>query len=577
MDLHTETYTFQKLLVLKKKYIVPRYQREFSWGKAEIDEMYQDIIKRLKYSEEKQSLINTEYFFGNILLQGDLAGSTKELYIIDGQQRLTAITIFLSVLSKKFSDAGETELKKAIWNYIIAKDDDGNDFAVFSNSTPYPFFQYKVQCFNVEEKDPATDEEDRIESAYNYFDKKLSKRTLCSDIKTLYGKDLGYVDILKLLRDQLLQSFVICSWTTDSKYANLIFEIMNAKGKELETIDLIKNDLFDNLSEQDPVDFARDEWKKIHENLSDENVRLPFSTFFRHFWSSQYGKTTGRKLWDNYRKNIKTKEDCKNFILKLDSFSKLYFKIVNSHIANFKNRKELQYIVDGLHFINDDLNVDMPRLFLLNVYDKYNNSLITSNQFGAIVKFISRFHFVYNGVCSLRTNKLDSTYCAKSVELKDSDTKEKCLTVLNSFKADMIKYLPDKDTYISQLRKLKYSSSQKLSSNPLCRFFLNEIENIVSKEKNNKINSSIEHTLGEDENNVDSLCLDKLMLVEMNINNSLPKIPLKDKVEYYKKSSYASVVNLLSYFEKAKSSEELIMSFDEWFVSNANLFYDSIN
>lgn len=250
MEFHAEPCTFKELLNKNKKYVVPRYQRTFSWGKREIDEMYRDIIGRLTIKDGK--LANTEYFFGNILLQGDMVGSNKEVFVIDGQQRLTAIAIFLSSLAQKFEDENQKELKEGVWKYVVKKDDDGNQMAIFENETPAPFFQYSIQMNGIP-CGPVTDEEINIDSAHKYFLKKLSRKTLVSDIYAIYKlSDYDYIEALKTLRDQLLQSYIIYSWTIDKNYANLIFEIMNAKGKELATIDLIKNSIFDLVSETEP-------------------------------------------------------------------------------------------------------------------------------------------------------------------------------------------------------------------------------------------------------------------------------------------------------------------------------------
>ena len=216
MDLHTETYTFQKLLLTKKTYVVPRYQREFSWGKQEIEELYYDVFKRLICDKESGSIKNSEYFFGNILLQGDMVGPNKDMFIIDGQQRLTAITIFLSTIAHMFSIEGQEELRNAVWQYIISKDDDGKQIAILRNSTPYPYFQYKIQSIGME-INPSSEEEDRIEYASNYFKRKLKKNSLEKEFRDFYKLDGDYINILKAMRDQLLQSYVICSWTSDTK------------------------------------------------------------------------------------------------------------------------------------------------------------------------------------------------------------------------------------------------------------------------------------------------------------------------------------------------------------------------
>ena len=575
MDLHTETYTFQKLLINKKTYVVPRYQREFSWGKPEIEEFYYDVFNRLVYDKDTSVIKNTEYFFGNILLEGDMVGSNKELFIIDGQQRLTALTIFLSTIARMFSDEGEQGLKDAVWQYIISQDDDGEPIAVIRNSTPYPFFQYKIQSLGMEVK-PSSEEEDRINYANNYFEKKLNKKALTKDFKDYYNADSSYIDILKALRDQILQSYVICSWTSDKKYANLVFEIMNAKGKELETIDLVKNTLFEKLNDEIPADFAREEWKIIHDNLVVDGSTVPLSTFYRHFWYSQYGNGNSKKIWRATRKMLSTKEKCKEFLLKMDNYSKAYKKIISPSLSDFGNRKELRYIVIALNTISKELCVDMPRILLLSAFEKYSNELITTNEFGSLVKFIERFHFIYNGLFSLRTNRLAAIYCDYSKMLNDAMNKKECISVINGFKTKLRNTLPNEQDFINKVKELTYTRNDYSQKNILSKRYLNEVENILSNRKNDKEDSSVEHMLNEDEKSIKTLRIDRLMLLEQDINNSIPKVPLFSKLPYYKQSKYA-IPNQISDILSTVDVNQLDEKLDILFKENAAKFYKSIN
>ena len=576
MDLHTETYTFQKLLLTKKTYVVPRYQREFSWGKQEIEELFYDVFKRLSFDNDSGTIKNTEYFFGNILLQGDMVGSNKEMFIIDGQQRLTAITIFLSTIAEMFASEGEKDLRNAVWQYVMSKDDDGRQMAILRNSTPYPFFQYKIQSVGMEVSPSSEEEEDRIEFASNYFKRKLNKKALLKEFKTHYKGDAEYISILKAIRDQLLQSYVICSWTSDTKYANLVFEIMNAKGKELETIDLVKNLLFEKLNTEDPADFAREEWKNIHNNLLIDNSSVPLSTFFRHFWYSIYGYGNSKKMWRESKKMLSSKEKCEEFILRMEKYSEAYKIVISPSLNDFGNRKELRYIVSALNIISKELCIDMPRVILLSAIEKHKEDLISTNEFGSLVKFIERFHSIYNGIFSMRTNKLTSTYCEQSKALSEATTKEQCVEIINAFKKNLRKALPSEDEYLSKIKELTYNKNEYTSKNVLSKNILNDIENIVSGNKNNKENSSVEHLLNEGSDCLETQKLNRLMVLEQEINNSIPKISLVEKLPYYEKSNYAvpkQIVGILSNTTK----EDLNQALDEWFKENALKYYRSIN
>lgn len=125
-----------------KKYQIPRYQREYSWEKEQLEDFYSDIISNIR--EENGSYSTQEYFFGTVMLVGNMDKPNIPIEIIDGQQRITTITIFLSVLSNVLYNYDD-KLSTLLWKYIIAQDNDGNFYNVLENESASPYFQKKIQ------------------------------------------------------------------------------------------------------------------------------------------------------------------------------------------------------------------------------------------------------------------------------------------------------------------------------------------------------------------------------------------------------------------------------------------------
>lgn len=97
MDLESKLITIENFFKTNK-FKIPRYQREYSWEKQQLEDFYKDIVSHIKYDGEHY--FYQEYFFGTVILYGGVVNNTTEyLEIIDGQQRITTITIFLSALS----------------------------------------------------------------------------------------------------------------------------------------------------------------------------------------------------------------------------------------------------------------------------------------------------------------------------------------------------------------------------------------------------------------------------------------------------------------------------------------------
>ena len=121
----------------KGKYIIPEYQREYDWTEENITEFINDINE----IEEKD-----RYFIGHIVLEGDFNGN--EFKVIDGQQRITTITILLCVIRDLFVEKGFQNLADGLnENYIFSKDRDNNKFVVLENKMPYPLLHKYVQNY----------------------------------------------------------------------------------------------------------------------------------------------------------------------------------------------------------------------------------------------------------------------------------------------------------------------------------------------------------------------------------------------------------------------------------------------
>src|SRR5690606_10622235 len=114
MELHAYTRTISELLSVNKKYVVPRFQREYSWVKEQINELWIDTLSNIKYDEETGAYSWDEYFIGSLVLIGD--DTDNSMQIVDGQQRLTTLTILPSVLCQRFVEIGKQPLAQALYD-----------------------------------------------------------------------------------------------------------------------------------------------------------------------------------------------------------------------------------------------------------------------------------------------------------------------------------------------------------------------------------------------------------------------------------------------------------------------------
>lgn len=560
MNFKFNTKTFRSLLGENlNKLVIPRYQRDYSWEESQVSEFLTDL--------ETNSIDGKPYFFGTSLLSGNIEGTKGELEVIDGQQRITTATILLSTIGKLFKEYGEISLANNIWEYIIKTTDDNEKITLLQNNTTDDFFKEYVQDLDKtlnevwEVRDQLADEEvSRIYSAISTCYKHLNNK---------YDIQSEQINYLKKIRDSLLNSLIVCISTNDKENANLIFEILNSKGKGLEEVDLIKNALFKEINRTQPKDYATSQWRKIKSNLSDRK-KIELSTFYDHFWASQNVKEKGKDLYEQFNKKIK-KENYNEFLDKLVIYSEYYKQISSPDIKDkpFGNNKQNEYKIERLKALTS-FNTKQPRIYLLSIFNGLDNKKISPKDFDKVIKFLSRFHFIYNVVCSEKSNALGK-YAVLSRKIHEAKSKEETNKLISDHISELTRLLPPKDKFIENFGKLTFSKKKNSPDTYHTRYAIYEIERILSGKENCSNNSSIEHIIPEAIDNDISIRIGNLVLLEEDLNKECDIKTLDKKIKIYKKSNFESVKKFLNNYSTDGFDKSKIKERADYL---ANIFYD---
>jgi len=284
------------------RYVVPEYQRNFEWHKEHAEEFFEDISAGSVY-------------FGTLVFDTSKRQKEKETIIVDGQQRLTTIFIFLAACRLRAHQIHSTGQTSAIQSKLSFIDDTTGDSGtpkleaspsineIFSQTIVNGIWDGKTFNFTHKKRQIA-----KIKPIYSYFVDKLSK----------FNKE-EIKDILEKLYDS---SFVVIE-IEDTQEAFDIFERTNARGMELNAADLLKNYLFarqasDNLSQ---------DWESIIENSSSNILRM-----IKYYYVSNYGYTPKKRLFKDLKKHgeiIDSKEfliEYKENTFSLDRFNQYHDK-----------------------------------------------------------------------------------------------------------------------------------------------------------------------------------------------------------------------------------------------------------
>lgn len=558
MNIKPYDKTVRDLLGSKRQFVIPRFQREYSWDKKNYQEFLEDMLGNLIIKDGRIS--SSQYFLGTMLFIGNFAeGTEQEIQVVDGQQRLTTITILFSAMSDIFLTLGEQTLSRQLFAYIMTEDDDGNEVRILKSKTSYPFFSYFIQ--DKEKKmspDATTEEEHCIKETYEYFRAQLTEAKLKSMLKRKHGSEiveaLSEIDVLKALRDQVLNSTFISISTTDREQANKIFEILNAKGKRLAYIDLIKNKIFEVLNKVEPADFAEETWKNIKETLSFGKESVGLATFYQHFWSSKYKKVSSNKLYEAFNSTIKKSEtEYTEFIKELLKNAKIYMQIVNPKREDYNNRKEYFGIVQSLSCINNYFNVVQVRIALLALFDTKQRGIVDFTMLRDTLSCLENFHFAYNAILANRTNRLEKIYSSFAIALRKSQTKAEAKCVIrDKLVAPLDELFPTFDSFSEKFVALSFTKKDKVS-NVKTKYAINKLNSLYSNNEVFANDGTIEHIIPEKEQG-NTLHIGNLILLEDNLNVEAGHENYANKCAVYAKSNYIWVKNFVAQHEQWDSS-----------------------
>lgn len=547
MDMQPNDISVKLLLNSGSQFSIPRFQRDYSWDKKNYQEFIDDMINCLII--ENNELKTQSYFLGTMLFIGDFIDKNKVdkyIHVVDGQQRLTTITILFSALSDRFRKINENVLSEQLFKYIIDKNDDGKDYKVLDSKTHYPYFSYFIQDITKEDAKAhkvSTEEEQLIKESFDYLYDRLSENSLRSYLKKNIGSEkvdqVAYVDILKTLRDQVLGTIFIAITTPDKKNANMIFEILNAKGKKLSHVDLIKNKIFEVLDQEVPADYAEVMWDKIKSILISRKETVGLATYYRHFWISKYKKSTANKLYDDFLSKIKPKNESryKSFLEELECNAIDYIKILNPSRADYDNRKEYFWLVQSLDALMNTFNIVQVRVALLALFQMKDQGYISSKVFKSTVLYLENFHFAYNAVASGRANKFEKIYADFAISLRMSENKIEAHDNINNLLINPLDSLfPDFKQFSSNFILLTFTKKSK-PNNIKTKYALQKLNALLDNIEIFSDVSSIEHIHPEDGDGI-TVNIGNLIILEESLNNEAGCISYSNKRDIYKKSKF---------------------------------------
>ncbi len=576
LEFHAIAKTIKGVFSSDSRYVVPRFQREYSWTVDELTELWKDILISLKYGKEK--LKAEEYFIGSLVLIGGNTSSHFE--IIDGQQRLTSITVLFSALVETYREIEEEKLARGCYMFVEGNDSDFTEFFRLENKRSSDYIKRAIQNFNKEKIEANTPEEKKLKFAYEFFRKKLKEKALIEDMNKFMGlsEEVNretHTKYLNAIREQILSLKTIYITVADKDEAYNIFETLNAKGLDLSIVDLIKNQIFKVLKDEHPTDYAKKQWENLLLNLNERENQTDLNVFFRHFWVSEYEHITESKIYKSFTRIIprEDKVKMKEFLDTLVDESKNYQLITSPHTEDWRGPlvKDIYRSLTALSIFR----VVSPRPLLLALLKSRQEGKISQDYLIKSLEAIEHFHFVFSTICSSSASGLESKYSKFAREIRGTDNKQDCHKIIN----ELIQYLkgkmPDYDKFVTRFdAKLKYST-EYTRDKKVIQYFFKKLEYHYRQKKELEISDlTIEHILPQSSKETISYTIGNLLPLSQLLNSKCKDKTLGDKRTHYKESDFKTVEQfLLSNPTKTEWTEDDIIKRTEML---ADLAYNQI-
>lgn len=460
--------------------IIPRFQRPYSWDDENLEDFWNDVVQAG----------GEDYFIGSMVLY---ESGRQQYGVVDGQQRLTTITILLCVIRNLFKELGSENLAKGLHALIERGDRDSVNRYVVMTETSYPFFAEEIQKF--EEKDFENEpqrEEKRLQASYHFFEKKARGILVAVDADNSILKDdklEGKNRRLKELRDSVLFLSLIRIELDNEDDAYLIFETLNTRGKDLALTDLLKNHFLKTIRGKGSVDSAKELWTKILTTINSSEVDIDPDTFLTHSWSSKYEATTQQKAYKKIKSEVKEKTAI-NYLKGFVEDADHYVSIFNPEQSWGKEQRE---IVNSLRAMRT-FRISQHTPGLLSLVRANKGGLISDKTLKRALKSIEDFHFLFTAVTSSRSSGgISAMYSSFGRKIFEASNSNEAGVVINDLIDKLEERKPSRSEFLAAFEQVIYTNNNSKQSS-LVRYTLQKLaKNQKLAFSDDTANLTIEH------------------------------------------------------------------------------------
>lgn len=397
-----------------KQFSVPIYQRTYSWTEKQCRQLWEDIIQAGKQAGKDEKDESTHFIGSIVYIESGLYQVTKKkpLLVIDGQQRLTTITLLLAALSAALGENDIADLSKQELReyYLVNQLEKGDRHykLILSQTDKDTLISIIGNDIDDSKSPPPAEPSIRIEQNYSLFKEWIAAYKSKNNLSVIWA-GLNKLSVVDMALDR----------NNNHDNPQLIFESMNSTGLDLSEADLIRNFILMDLKPEQQEDLYSKYWRPMEKLFGQKAYSKHFDRFMRDYLTVKTGsiprigevyeefKKYYSEFKSDYRNNVE--EAKKRLVNNIYDFAKYYCNIALGNEPD----PELEAIFQHLR----ELNVSVAYPFLLELYQDYTDKkLLTKAELLEAAHLVEAYVF-RRAVCEMPTNALNKIFAtfAKSL------------------------------------------------------------------------------------------------------------------------------------------------------------------
>lgn len=542
-------------------YIIPRNQRQYVWT----TENWSDLLADVVFSTQT----GATHFIGSIVLQkGDEENGLETFCVIDGQQRMITITVFMLAIMMQLKQSQHLDDYEGMLKYVEATDKKNNKHMIL-DFDQYQSMERMLSTIKTESPDSLTRVSTNSFVGRCSLNPSLDKQIMeCykyyySAIHAYYEEKKN-VDYILKIKDSLLGMSYVHIEADSEEDSYTVFEILNARGTDLEDSELLKNYIMRYIQPERNRDKVKVSWQQMEELLGKQ-----LSSFIKHY-AVHYYATEKQELRQNPYRNIRqncSREDVAEILSDIRLKANYYYKIINP-LSDIEEWSCTETEKKVLSFFKTNRQEQVRPLILSLMHQRALDNM-NEAQYNDVLEFLYRFIICYTVIGEERSNKIRDIIFkyAPLIEKNYSDA------IMLNLKKELKEKIPNEQFFANAFLNIGYSTHTPIFSTNSKKKKVQIVLRLIEEFWGNtsrQFDFTIEHII-PDSHGEESARIGNLLPLESNLNQRCKNKALKEKIDIYKESSFLSVKRFLTIREKKPDFQ-----IDERSKRLAALFYNEI-